>query len=151
MIELARPQDRAAVSRLARQIHGMHVAWRPDIYEMVEERFPQEYFDRAVQRRELYVAVLEQQVVGYVLLSFRNAAWPGVVSRRIMCIDEFCVEESLRRHGIGTQMLSEIKVLAKAFGCTDLQLSVYPQNDDAVGFYQKNGFMIQDIKMQMKL
>ena len=68
-----------------------------------------------------------------------------------MLIDEFCVEESLRRHGIGTQMLSEIKVLAKAFGCTDLQLSVYPQNDDAVGFYQKNGLMIQDIKMQMKL
>ena len=151
MIQLARPQDRAAVSRLARQIHELHVAWRPDIYAMTEELFPQERFDAAVRARELYVAVLDEQVVGYVLIGFRKADWRGIVPRKIMVIGEFCVEESMRRHGIGTQMLHEIKVLAKAFGCTDLQLSVYPQNDDAVGFYQKNGLMIQDIKMQMKL
>jgi ribosomal protein S18 acetylase RimI-like enzyme len=151
MIQLARPQDRAEVSRLSLQIHDMHVAWRPDIYMAVQERFPQEYFDRVVQARELYVAVLNGQVVGYVLVGFRKADWPGIVPRKIMCIDEFCVDEAMRRQGIGTQMLTEIKVLAKAFGCTDLQLSVYPQNDEAVGFYQKNGLMIQDIKMQMKL
>ena len=151
MIELARPGDRAAVSRLARQIHAMHVAWRPDVYEMVEELYPQERFDAAVKTRELYVAVLDGQVVGYALVKVRSVDWNGVVPRKIMLIDELCVEESLRRHGIGKQMLTEIKILAKAFGCTDLQLSVYPQNDDAVGFYQKNGLMIQDIKMQMKL
>lgn len=151
MIQLARPGDRAAVGRLARQIHAMHVAWRPDVYEMVEELFPQERFDAAVKARELYTAVLDDQVVGYALVKVRSVDRNGIVPRKIMLIDEFCVEEALRRHGIGTRMLAEIKVLAKAFGCTDLQLSVYPQNDDAVGFYQKNGLMIQDIKMQMKL
>ena len=68
-----------------------------------------------------------------------------------MLIDEFGVHESCRGQGIGKQMMAEVRALAKAFRCTDLQLSVYPQNDDAVGFYQKNGLMIQDIKMQMKL
>ena len=151
MIQLARPQDRGAVSRLARQIHELHVSWRPDIYEMSDELFPQERYEEAVRNRELYVAIVEDQVVGYVLVKIRKAEWNGIVPRKIMLIDEFCVEESMRRHGIGTQMLHEIKVLAKAFGCTDLQLSVYPQNDDAVGFYQKNGLLIQDFKMQMKL
>lgn len=151
MLQLARPADQGAVEILARQIHAMHVAWRPDIYEMVQEMFPQGRFDAAVQNRELYVAVLDDQVVGYVLVKIRVADWNGVVRRKVMLIDEFCVDETLRRHGIGTRMLDEVKILAKAFGCTDLQLSVYPQNDDAVGFYQKNGLMIQDIKMQMKL
>ena len=151
MIQLARPQDRAAVSRLAWQIHGLHVVWRPDIYKTAEELFPQERFDEAVKKRELYVAVVNDQVVGYALVKIRRLDWNGIVPRTVMLIDEFCVEEALRRHGIGTRMLDEIKVLGKAFGCTDLQLSVYPQNDDAVSFYQKNGLMIQDIKMQMKL
>jgi ribosomal protein S18 acetylase RimI-like enzyme len=61
------------------------------------------------------------------------------------------VDEALRGHGIGTQMMEELRVLAKAFGCTDLQLNVYPQNDAAVSFYQKCGFMIQNINMQRKV
>ena len=35
-----------------------------------------------------------------------------------------------------------IHALAKAFRCSDLQLKVYPQNDDAVGFYRKTGFAV---------
>ena len=41
--------------------------------------------------------------------------------------------------------------LAKAFGCSDLQLGVYPQNDGAVAFYQKCGFAIRSIEMQRKV
>ena len=51
----------------------------------------------------------------------------------------------------GTAMMEDIHALAKAFGCTDLQLRVYPQNDEAVGFYQKCGFQIQNIGMQKKV
>jgi len=47
-------------------------------------------------------------------------------------------------------MMEEVRILAKAFGCTDMQLGVYPQNDAAVSFYQKCGFMIQNINMQRK-
>ena len=57
----------------------------------------------------------------------------------------------INAHGIGTQMMEEIRVLAKAFGCTDLQLGVYPQNDAAVSFYQKCGFAIKSIDMQRKV
>ena len=41
MLELARDTDRPAVNAMARQVHAMHVAWRPDIYEMVEELYPE--------------------------------------------------------------------------------------------------------------
>ena len=49
------------------------------------------------------------------------------------------------------QMMEEVRALARAFGCTDLQLGVYPQNDAAVSFYQKCGFMIRSIDMQRKV
>ena len=151
MIQLARPQDMNEVIRLSRQIHELHVHWRPDIYEPTEERFSRELYDQLIQSRELYVAVVEDRVVGYVLMKFRKAGQPGIVPRNILSISEFCVDERFQCFGIGTQMLNEVKILAKAFGCTDLELNVYPQNDVAISFYQKNGLTIQNIKMQTKL
>ena len=65
-----------------------------------------------------------------------------------MVVDEICVEELCRGSGIGKQMMTEARALARAFGCTDMQLGVYPQNDDAVAFYQKCGFTIRSIEMQ---
>ena len=151
MLELAIPADREAVNAMAREVHAMHVAWRPDIYVMPEELYPEERFLEAIQGRNLYVAQLADAVVGYVLVRIRTAEAPGLVTRKVMLVDEICVEESCRNQGIGTEMMAEVRILAKAFGCTDLQLGVYPQNDEAVAFYQKCGFTIQSITMQRKV
>ena len=151
MLELARLCDGEAVNRLALQVHALHVQWRPDIYEMVDELYSAERMQQSISARELYVAKLEGNIVGYVLLKMRNYDWPGVVNRKVMVVDEICVEESIRGHGIGKAMMEDVRALAKAFRCTDLQLGVYPQNDEAVGFYQKCGFTIRSIDMQRKV
>ncbi len=151
MLQLATASDRAAVNGIAKQVHDMHVSWRPDIYEPVDEQYTQLRFEEAIRNRQLYVAKLAGEVVGFASLSQCTYDWPGVVKRKAMIVDEFGVHESCRGHGIGKTMMEDIHALAKAFGCTDLQLRVYPQNDEAVGFYQKCGFQIQNIGMQKKL
>lgn len=151
MLELARPGDRDAVNALAREVHALHVSWRPDIYVMAEEMYSLERYNQAVKDRQLYVARIGEAVAGYVLLKMREYNWPGVVYRKVMVVDEFCVDELCRGQGIGTQMMMESRALAKAFGCTDMQLGVYPQNDAAVSFYQKCGFTIRSIEMQRSI
>ena len=151
MLELATTKDRSAINSLARQVHEMHVQWRPDLFQMPEELFPEERFSELIQKRELYVAKLNGAVAGFCWLKMRKSEDIGRIPRKIMEIHQFCVDEDFRNHGIGTQMMEEIRVLAKAFGCTDLQLGVYPQNDAAVSFYQKCGFMIRSIDMQRKV
>ena len=151
MLELARSENRETINTLARQVHAMHVQWRPDIYEMVDELYSEERVLDAIRERQLYVAKLNGMVVGYVLIKIRSYDWPGVVQRKVMVLDEICVEESIRGHGIGKAMMEDVHALAKAFGCTDLQLGVYPQNDGAVAFYQKCGFTIRSIDMQRKV
>ena len=89
--------------------------------------------------------------IGYALLLIRDCGHAGLVKRRVIQIEEFCVQESLRGQGIGMEMMAEVRALAKAFRCTDLQLGVYPQNDGAVAFYQKCGFTIRSIDMQRKV
>lgn len=151
MLELARPNDREAVNALALQVHAQHVAWRPDIYDTVEVLYTEERFSKLVKNRELYVARVGEVVAGYVLVKIRDYDWPGVVRRKVMVVDELCVDLLCRGHGIGTEMMEDVRALAKAFRCTDMQLGVYPQNDEAVSFYQKCGFTIRSIDMQRKV
>ena len=148
MIQLATQSDRAAINELARQVHALHVEWRPDLYCMAEEMYPEARFDECVAKRQLYVAKIEGNVVGYALLIIRDSNHIGMTPRRIMEIDQFGVHEAARGHGIGTEMMADIRALAKAFRCTHLKLNVYPQNDDAIRFYERNGFMIRSIDMQ---
>ena len=104
-----------------------------------------------LKNRELYVAKLDGAVIGFAWVRIRTSEGVGLITRKVMLINQVCVDEALRNHGIGTQMMEEVRVLARAFGCTDLQLGVYPQNDAAVSFYQKCGFMIRSIDMQRKV
>ena len=151
MLELATAADREAVNVIARQVHDLHVSWRPDIYEPVDEHYTEERFAEGIRNRQLYVAKMAGEVVGFASLNQCTYDWPGVVKRKVMLVDAFGVPEFCRGHGIGKAMMEDVHALAKAFGCTDLQLRVYPQNDDAVGFYQKCGFQIQNIGMQKKV
>ena len=52
MLELATKHDRAEVERLAKQVHEMHVAWRPDLFTMPEELFPEERYSELMKNRE---------------------------------------------------------------------------------------------------
>lgn len=151
MLELAAEADREAVNAMARQVHAMHVSWRPDLFEMSEELYSEERFQKAVKERQLYVARVDGIPVGYVLLVIRNYDGPGLVKRTVLLVDELCVEEAFRGRGIGKAMMEDVRSLAKALGCTDLQLGVFPQNDGAVAFYQKCGFAVRSIDMQKKV
>ena len=151
MLELACEADFEAFSRIDAQVHAMHVAWRPDLYQPVPGAFPREYFLECIRERRLFVAKLSGIVVGYALFRIWSTGGWGNVPRKILDIDAFAVEETCRGQGIGTKMMEDLWALARAMGCSDLQLSVYPQNDEAVSFYQKCGFMIRNINMQRKV
>ena len=151
MLELARPSDWEDIHRLSLQVHDMHVAWRPDIFSATEEPYPKEKFLEDIRSRMVYVGKIDGLVAGYVVLAKMVKEGPGVVSRKMMRLESICVEESVRGHGIGKTMVSEVRVLARAFGCSQLILGVHPENDTAVGFYQKCGFQIRSINMDMSI
>lgn len=151
MLELATSADREAVNGIARQCHEIHVQWRPDIYRSVEEYFTADEFSQLIRERKLYAAKLDTMVVGFTVLSIHQFEGTGIVRRKVMSVDEFAVHETCQGHGIGKAMMEDIHALARAFRCSDLQLKVYPQNDDAIGFYQSCGFQIQNIGMQKKV
>ena len=151
MLELAREGDWEAVNRLSAQVARMHTQWRPDLFQEAEVSYPMELFRELIRDKAIFVAKLENRVVGYLAFHIWKTNGPCAVPRTVLSVNDIVVDEPVRSHGIGTQMMQELGVLAKAFGATDLQLTVYPQNDAAIGFYQKCGYMIKSIDMQRKV
>ena len=151
MLELAREADWEAVKALSVQIHDLHARWRPDLYYSTEEPLPKTEFLEKIRQRLLYVAKIDSVVVGYVVLSMQQRGGPGAHVYKAMRLESICVEAGLRGQGIGKRMVADMRALAKAFGCAELLLGVHPENDPAVGFYQKCGFRIRTINMDMKL
>lgn len=151
MLEPARPSDQEAVNALARQVHELHVGWRPDIFRMPEELFPEDRFSALLENNQMYVARKDGAVIAYALLIVRERKLPGLVDRKIMLLDEICIEETCRHQGIGKLLMEEIKKIARHLGCTDLQLGVYPQNEAAIALYESAGMKVRSIDYQMKL
>lgn len=151
MLQLAREADWEEVKRLSVQVHDLHAAWRPDIYFQTDEPYPKEKFLEDIRTRMVYVAKIDGIVAGYVVLAVMQKGGAGTVQRKLLRLESICVEESIRGHGIGRTMVEEVRALAKAFGCSQIILGVHPENDRAVDFYQKCGFRIRTINMDMQL
>ncbi len=151
MLELAGLSDREDLNRLAKQLYGQYLAWRPDLYQAEDVLYEEARILRERKDRQLYTAKIGGAVIGYVRLHIEQAEGLGMCPKRRMILDEFCVEEAYRDQGFGTEMMQEVRALAQAFRCDDMQLKVYPQNDEAVGFWQKCGFTIQRIEMQQRV
>jgi len=151
MLQLAREEDWEAVKRLSVQIHDLHATFRNDIYYHTDEPYPREKYLEDIAQRLVYVAKIDSDIVGYVRLSLQEKEGPGTVFHKLMRLDSICVDESIRCHGAGKEMLTDVRALARVFGCDGLILGVHPENDDAVVFYQKCGFTIRTICMEMKI
>ena len=73
--------------------------------------YPEERYAQAVKARELYVARIGDVAVGYAAVKIRDFDWSGMVRRKVMFIDEVCVEQSFRNHGIGQKMTGAVRGL----------------------------------------
>lgn len=151
VLEKATMADRETVNALAMEVHSLHVGWRPDIYEMPGEIYPVERFQSGLESGSLYVGRLENRVVGYAAIKIRDYDWAGMVPRRVLFVDEISVSADHRHQGIGRAMMDALGKMARAEGCTALQLGVYPQNREAVAFYEACGFSLQSLTMSQKL
>lgn len=151
ILALARPEDWEAINVLSRQVLALHASWHPGAYEVVEQPYPMEYFLEDIQEKCLYAAWENDRIVGYVRFRLWETNGSGSVKRKMMQIEDLGVDEALRNQGLGKRIMSDIKKLALSRGCTDMNLYVDAHNENAFAYYQKCGFHVSNIGMQMKL
>ena len=63
-------------------------------------------------------------------------------------IDDLCVDEAARGHGVGRALYEHAKAFAKDSGCYNLTLNVWAGNDSAHRFYEAMGMKPQKYGME---
>jgi ribosomal protein S18 acetylase RimI-like enzyme len=120
-------EDEAAVAAL----------WREVFPDEPAHNFPEEVIARklAVQRELFFVAVEGGGVVGTAMAGYDgHRGWVYAVA----------VPPSHRRRGVGAALMARVEEGLRAIGCPKLNLQVRASNREAVAFYEKLGYAVEE-------
>lgn len=150
-IEIPKMEDLNSINIIARQVHEIHVNWRPDLFISVDEAINKDELEELINNEEIYVAKENNNIVGYVIIEIMEKNNRKMRYRKILEISNLGVEENYRNKGIGTELLNFIKNKALENNCTDLYLTVNEENKNAIKLYEKFGFKIKNIAYSMQI
>ena len=151
IIQIPKIEDFEAVNRLAKQVHELHIKWRPDLFLSVEEVIVKEEFEEMIKNETIVIAKWQNEIVGYLTFSIQEKNHHGMRFRKQLTIDAICVVEKYRGKGIGSALLKDIRKVAKENGCTDLYLTVNEENENAIKMYEKFGMKVKNIAYSMEI
>lgn len=151
IIESPKLEDWKRVNELARQVHKIHVNWRPDLFIDVDEVIVQKDFEVMIQNKEIFVAKVDEKIVGYIMFNIKEKNSAHMRYRKQLSIEAICVDEKNRGKGIGRSLLEYAKTMAKEKNCTDMHLTVNEENKKAIQLYEKLGFKVGNIAYLMRI
>lgn len=141
-------QDYEAVERIMKQVHHMHVAWRPDIYKDLDPVLPFELYQEHLAKQQVIVAEVAGQVVGLIIYLTRRISGGPMQERKVLFVDSMAVEEQYRGQGIGHKLFDDLLRLCQEQQYDGLELQVNAKNAAARAMYEKYGFTEKSINME---
>jgi ribosomal protein S18 acetylase RimI-like enzyme len=151
MIRLATINDVRAVQELCGELFADPTS-QSDKY--VDNTWPtdergRKYFEHGVATSTLWVAELDNVLVGYLIAEFPET-WEWRPIKRA-ALDSFYVKPAYRSQGIGKPLTSVFFAWAKSKSADIAIVSVYADNERGKQFYQREGFKPYAIDMEFEL
>ena len=139
---------------LLQQVGEVHHQIRPDLFRTGAQKYNESDLAALLKdpTRPILISEIEGKVAGYAFCIFQEIkADPVLCDRKVLYIDDLCVDESIRGQGIATALYQRVCEFAKEAGCDAVTLNVWCGNDSAMKFYEKCGLKPQKIGMEVIL
>ena len=152
MIRRAQERDLKQVLALLQQVLTVHANGRPDIFIHGTAKYSEEELLALFQNntRPIFVYTDENDCVrGYafcVIEEIKNVN--NMHDRKMLYIDDICVDETYRGQHIATQLYRYVRQYAGEIGCYHITLNVWSCNPNAMKFYEAMG--MQPLKTVME-
>ncbi len=154
-IRKAKKKDVEDIIRLLKQIAQLHHDKRPEIFKDNANKYTQELMHFKIKKTDEYIAVAvdeRDKVIGYIFCMFETKKDHLVLqNRKILYIDDFCVDEDKRGTGIGSLLFDHACQYAKNTECEAIELNVWEFNESALIFYEKHGLSTKYRRMELIL
>ena len=149
---MIRPADRKdfdTIRNIMNQVQELHVTWRPDIYKPTEDCITLSYVEEMIEKRALFVAEKDGEVVGVMSIMLRHVESPTQVTRDVIFVDSLAVDEKHRGQGIGHAFFDFLKKWKEEIGADGIELQVNARNAKAYQMYKDYGFTEKSINMEL--
>ena len=150
-IRFADSRDIPGMIDLLQQVGEVHHRIRPDLFRSGAQKYDEAALQAllADPSRPILAAVIDGKLAGYafcILQETKNN--PVLCDRKVLYIDDLCVDEAIRGQGIATALYRKVLEYARSLGCQAVTLNVWCGNDSAMKFYEKCGLKPQKIGME---
>ena len=151
-IRNAQIEDINKISELMLQVAKIHSNARKDIFkEKSIEEIKIEVHNRINNKENILVAEENNNIYGVIIYKIKEVKEHiNLKDRTILWIDELVVDEKVRKMGIGKNLFSEVKRIAKERNYDAVELNCLNFNERAIQFYERCGMNIQRLIMEIK-
>ena len=101
------------------------------------EQLEQELANRASQ---FFFVYLNQEVAGYLKVN-TDEAQSEAMGADSLEVERIYVKKKFQKHGLGKQLLNKALEIAQEQNKKKIWLGVWEENENAIAFYQKKGFV----------
>ncbi len=146
--------DSEDIHRLLCDIARLHAEGNPDVFEGNVAKYGISDVEKIIEDPNVYVfsAVEDGRVVGYLICMKKVTEADGLKRfRRVLYIDDLCVDGGTRGKGVGKALFDEAKKLASELKCSAIDLNVWAFNKNAIAFYEKMGMTESRRHMELKV
>lgn len=135
------------------QVHKLHVNERNDIYKDVDPMDLEEFRTELSNSNNIYlIAELENEIVGICFSQIKEISNNKIMkNRKILHIENICVDENHQKKGIGKKLYKQIVQLSKEKNIDNIELMVWGFNENAIKFYKNLGMNIKNLKFEHKI
>ena len=154
ILRFASEKDIPGMIKLLKQVGQVHHQIRPDLFRAGAQKYDEAALSALLsdETRPILIAEIDSRVAGYAFCILQvTKDDPVLKDRRVLYIDDLCVEETRRGQGIATALYQRTLEFARQLHCDAVTLNVWCGNDSAMKFYEKSGFRPQKVGMEVIL
>ena len=153
-IRFACEQDIPGMIALLKQVGQVHHEIRPDLFRDGAQKYDKEALQRLLsdENRPIFIAEADGNVAGYCFCILQITEHdPVLCDRRVIYIDDLCVDENTRGTGIAKALYDGVLAYGRENHFDAVTLNVWCGNDRAMKFYEKCGLKPQKVGMEITL
>lgn len=153
-IRFAQVRDIPDMIELLRQVGEVHHQIRPDLFRAGAQKYDEAALEKllADPTRPILAAVEDGSLLGYAFCILQvTEGDPVLRDRKVMYIDDLCVDETRRGQGVAGALYRAVCDYARELDCDAVTLNVWCGNDRAMAFYEKCGLKPQKVGMEYVL